>query len=598
MFKFKRLHTKLFVSILLVVLIPLIGLGIFSYVTPTWFLEEETLLKQQQTTRLVGENIGLLLNDARDISDFIVNNETVQSVLSQADLPNDLVYASQTFTYLSNLKKAKSYITFIVIYGENGFLYKDFTSYFRVINPYPLIKESPSYIATAAMNGDLNWMYSSSPLFLYQHKYPEIMLGRRVISSYDPDIKLGMMFMGFSKDTLNDLIQEIDMGKSTNILLFDKEYNLVSSKSQYPVLSRLLDTDIGIKRELLEQTTSQINIDGTLYLTSISRIDPFNWYIASLAPMDIIRGQHENILRLTLLLTVVLLLMTGIISILLSRSITLPIKRLLHSMSSFKRGDFHQIVAVRTSDEIGLLSQKYNEMVAELNKLIHTVYVQETHQRLVELRTLQAQIEPHFLYNTLDFIFLNSKMNGDKQTADVVFSLSELFRLSLNKGKDYYELGKEIVQIKAYLQIQHARFPNRFEPEYRIDPDIEKYIVLKLLLQPIVENAILHAFNKNLNRKGMLIITGHIHDGHICLTVEDNGKGMSEYQIEGLFKNTMHRTGYGLWNVNERLQIVFGTTYGLEISSTMGFGTSVRMKLPLVENEEEWRQRYESNDRG
>ncbi|NOU91703.1 HAMP domain-containing protein [Paenibacillus sp. LMG 31456] len=597
MFAFKRLQTKLFVLIVMLVLIPVAGLGVYSYFISTKSLEEQTIQNQSQTIQLVGNNIKSMLDDARDISGYVTTNETIQTLLNQ---PYSLsVTNSQKimFDYLSNLKVAKKYISFMVIYGENDYMFRDFADYYRQVVSYNELKDSPVYMVTAARDGEAHLEYSSSPLFIYSHNYNEIMMGRRIISSYDPDKKLGMLFMGIKKDAMRNAIKDIQISKTTNLLLFDDNYHLIASKLDEKEMDAQLNDNLERKKQLSTSKETYIyTIGSKQYLASSAPIEPYNWYIVSLTPIEDIQKQHGIVLRITLILSLSLLLIVVIISALLSRSITSPIKNLLRSMNNFKRGDFNQNVEVISQDEIGLLTQKYNEMVIELNDLIQKVYVSQTNQKIIELRTLQTQIEPHFLYNTLDFIFFNSKMNGDDQTAQVVHALSELFRISFNRGNDYYKLEHEIKQIQAYVRIQHARFPNRFTAEFDIDPMIECFYTMKLLLQPIVENAILHAFDKKLNRPGILRITGVIETDHIRLTVEDNGCGMAPDQIEKLLTIPKHSTGgYGIRNVNERLQMMFGPDYALHISSAPNEGTIVSLRLPLVESEQKWRLLYENH---
>jgi len=239
---------------------------------------------------------------------------------------------------------------------------------------------------------------------------------------------------------------------------------------------------------------------------------------------------------------------------------------------------------------------------------------------MIELKTLQTQIEPHFLYNTLDYIFLNSKMNGDEKTAKVTQSLTELFRLSLNKGKDYYTIRQEIGQVKAYIHIQHARFPNRFVPRYEIDPDILPFYTMKLLLQPLAENAILHAFNTKRERPGTLTITGRKLDGdRVEFIVEDDGCGMEAELANSLLSGDggglgefggsrgggdsgsptgkSSGSGYGIRNVNERLTMLFGAEYALRIESEPGRGTKIRLAIPLISDDNEWRLLYENHGR-
>lgn len=594
---FQKLQNKIFFYFIIVVLIPLLSLGIFSYFTSADLLEEQVLVQQNQTIGLIESNIKLMLNDVQDISFYIMNNETFQNMLNNPK-PDEYNLAQQTMvSYLSNLKVAKQYISFIIVYGENGFLYRDFNEFYREVIPYEQLMETPTYIVTAAKAGEANWMFSSDPLFPYLQQYNEIMIGRRITNIYDADQKLGMLFIGIRREALLDSIKDIDISESTQLLLIDDNYNLVASNQRSREIEYYRQGDLAFKKNLTNPGSNPIvHVNGKDYYVTTSQVEPYEWSVVSLTPLQEIRSQHQVLLRFTLIASVSLLLIVGLLSMFLSRNITSPIQKLLRSMSDFKRGDFNQKVPVQSNDEIGLLTQRYNQMVVDLNELIQKVYISQTNQKMIELKTLQAQIEPHFLYNTLDYIFLNSKINGDNDTAEVVRSLSQLFRISLNRGNDYYRLENEINQIRAYVHIQHARFPNRFRVEYDIDPIVEPYLTSKLLLQPIVENAIIHSFTAKTDGEGILRITGHMAAEGIVFTVEDNGRGMTELQVAELLEVSPRSSGgYGIKNVNERLTMLFGEEYRLRISSTEGKGTIVTIYLPVIHNEEEWVSLYESH---
>jgi two-component system sensor histidine kinase YesM len=594
---FQKLQTKIFLYFILVVLIPLVSLGIFSYLNSTKLLEKQVLHQQSQTIGLIENNIQLMLDDVQDISSYIMNNETFQNLLNQPK-PDEYSRSQQTMlAYLSNLKTAKSYISFIIVYGENGFVYRDFKDFYREVVPYQQLIETPIYIATAAKEGEANWMFSSDPLFPYLQQYNEVMVGRRVTNIYDADQKLGMLFMGIRREALLDSIQDIEISATTHLLLVDDNYNLVASNQKSRDIEYYRDGDLDFKKRLLNPGQAPvIRVNGLDYYVSTAQVEPYEWKVVSLTPLKEIRQQHQVLLKFTLIASISLLLIVALLSIFLSRNVTSPIRRLLRSMNDFKRGDFNQKVAVESRDEVGLLTQKYNQMVAELNELIQKVYISQTNQKMIELKTLQAQIEPHFLYNTLDYIFLNSKINGDDDTAEVVRSLSQLFRISLNRGSDYYSLENEINQIKAYVNIQQARFPHRFKTEYAIDPAVEPYLTSKLLLQPIVENAIIHSFDYKEKGQGLLRIAGFLSEKCITFTVEDNGKGMTEQQVATLLEVSAQGSGgYGIKNVNERLTMLFGEDYRLHIASTIGTGTTVTIRLPIIHNEEEWVSLYENH---
>lgn len=247
---FRQLQTKLFVSFVLLVLIPLLTLGFFSFRTATSSLEKETKQNQAQTVRLIGNNIKLMLDDAGEMTSYIMNNVSLQSLLSQDGNGPVSVEQAAALAYLDNIKSAKKYVSFLVIYGKNGFLYRDFSEFFRQVIPYSDFIEMPLYTAVAARDGEAFWTYSSTPLFTYGHSYNEIMVGRRIVDLYDRDNKLGLLFMGVNRDSIGNIIQDIEIVRSSNIFIFDDNYNLVSSKTRDNELRKTLTNDIGLKQRL------------------------------------------------------------------------------------------------------------------------------------------------------------------------------------------------------------------------------------------------------------------------------------------------------------------------------------------------------------
>lgn len=551
---------------------------------------------QTQTLGLIQQNIKLMFDDVESFSAYIMNNETIQSLLNEPSIKEQQQSETTIMNYLSSLKTSKKYISFVIIYGENGLQFRYFYDIYRETLPYEQLKETTTYNTTAAYDGEATWYSSSSLLFPLLRSYDDIVVGRRINGIYDSDEKLGMVFIGINRSALRELIHNINISNSTNLLLVDDNYNIIEHNQKDDDLIKHLVENVDLRKDIAElKETTIMSLPHKSYLVSVDEIASYEWNVVSLTPLDEIHKQNNIFLRITLFTSLSLLLLVGLISGYLSRRVTLPIKRLLRSMSNFKRGDFNQYVTIESKDEIGLLTQKYNEMVAELNDLIQKVYVSQTNQKIIELRTLQAQIEPHFLYNTLDFIFLNSKMNGDDQTAEVVYSLSQLFRISLNRGKDYYQLENEIKQIQAYVNIQQARFPHLFEIIYDIDAEIEHCYTAKLLLQPIVENSIVHGF-ANHKKKGRLTLIGRRVNDHVQFTIEDNGIGMTKAQVESFLQPSSDSSGgYGVRNVNERLTILFGPQYALKIDSVVNQGTKVTITIPWIENENDWRINYESH---
>ena len=243
-----------------------------------------------------------------------------------------------------------------------------------------------------------------------------------------------------------------------------------------------------------------------------------------------------------------------------------------------------ELLDVESSDEIGKLAVSVNDMSEHLEVLVDHIKEDERKMRHAELRLLQEQINPHFLYNTLDTIVWLIESNDSEKAVNMVISLSDFFRLVLSKGKEFITIKEEEQHIRSYLEIQQVRYHDILDYEINIDPSIYKYQILKLTLQPLVENSLYHGI-KYKRAKGIININGCLEGENIVLTVCDTGVGMDDDTLQKLrdeiskpCKET--QSGFGLANVNERIRMYFGSEYGMHIESEKNVGTTVRIILP------------------
>ncbi|MGN0413309.1 MAG: sensor histidine kinase [Lachnospiraceae bacterium] len=268
-------------------------------------------------------------------------------------------------------------------------------------------------------------------------------------------------------------------------------------------------------------------------------------------------------------------------------SITRPIRELVQVTKKISKGDFSVQTQVHTTDELSSLATSINDMSGKLEVMVDQIKEDERKMRYAELRLLQEQINPHFLYNTLDTIVWLIEGNDPDKAVDVVVSLSEFFRLVLSKGKEYISIREEEMHIQSYLKIQQVRYRDILEYDIQIDPSIYHYKILKLTLQPLVENALYHGI-KYKRAKGKILVTGVLEKEQIHLKVEDNGVGMTPEELEKLRSEISRpcketEAGFGLANVNERIRMNFGPEYGMKINSEKDKGTVVDIWIPAEE---------------
>lgn len=376
---------------------------------------------------------------------------------------------------------------------------------------------------------------------------------------------------GESRTWLQILLRNIDTLEDR---VGDVKANL-GTENSYDTNIEMLNNNIYIMTELIQD-----NIQYYIYYQTQSmehlteqlnnRVHTFTIFCAILLGC---------ILLIVIVLTFVIV--TGIIK---------PIQELSRVTEKISQGDFSVRVQVDTDDEVAVLADGVNIMTESIEGFIRKIKEDERKMRHADLRLLQEQINPHFLYNTLDTIVWLIEGNDSDKAVNMVMSLSEFFRLVLSKGKEYITIQEEEMHIKSYLEIQQVRYRDIMDYEIHIAPELYQYKILKLTLQPLVENSLYHGI-KYKRAKGRIIVTGIMSEGKIHFKVEDDGVGMEAEEVEYLQSEIVKPCkdtgkGFGLANVNERIRMNFGADYGMTIKSAPGRGTCVEIVIPAVPYEQ------------
>ena len=271
-------------------------------------------------------------------------------------------------------------------------------------------------------------------------------------------------------------------------------------------------------------------------------------------------------------------------------NITGPIRRLCEMTRQVGKGDFAVQAREGSDDELAVLNSSFNRMVEEVGKLVEDIRIEQLNLRATELKLLQAQINPHFLYNTLDTIIWLAEAGDSEQVVTLVSALSDFFRTTLSKGRDYITVREEEAHIRSYLQIQRLRYRDILEYEIQIPEELYQYQILKLTLQPLVENALYHGI-KNKRGMGHIRVTGESLGDRLVFRVWDNGKGMEPEELERVRKLIWGSqaggdgpSGFGLFNVAQRIFLNYGAEYSLSIDSEAGEWTESVVEIPAVKN--------------
>lgn len=326
-------------------------------------------------------------------------------------------------------------------------------------------------------------------------------------------------------------------------------------------------------------------------LTSLAQEDIQKYIYDEAINMEMLRrevaGGVVNTVRVLIILLILIIVVIFIISGRQAERITTPITELCEMTERFAGGDFTVSYHTDRDDEMETLARSFNSMVGEIETLVDDIHKEQENAKEAELRLLQEQINPHFLYNTLDAIVWLTESGEKKKAIQMIQELSSFFRISLSKGASQITIKDEREHVRSYLEIQHYRYQDILEYSLDFDDSIMEYHIQKLTLQPIVENALYHGI-KNKRGLGKITVTGKESGEDIVFTVEDNGIGMKESELEKLrdlisgkeINDRQH--GFGMANVEKRLEMQYGEKYGMTVESTYGEGTVVTVRIPKV----------------
>lgn len=373
--------------------------------------------------------------------------------------------------------------------------------------------------------------------------------------------------------------------------------NKTRLKSVKKYLNNLAKYKDRIEANLLEEDKYDANMEiwenDVQIVTSLIREEVFNYIFYEIRDMETARENmvsfYYSLINTALIVLAAMMAIVLVFSYYLPLSISKPIRELVKVTDKVSKGDLTVRSNVEAGSEVGELSKSLNEMIDKLNELLAQITKEQIRIREAELELLQSQINPHFLYNTLDTIVWLAEGGYQKEVVSMVKSLSAFFRTSISRGKEIITISEEVTHARSYLEIQRFRYQDILTYEIDIPKECEKYLIPKITLQPLIENALYHGI-KNKRGGGKITVTAKVSGDDFVISIEDNGIGMSEERLKQIMEGINSKTPsekkiYGLYNVNERIRLKFGEQYGLSITSREGFGTVSMIKLPRLEEE-------------
>lgn len=599
---YMRLHTKMLIMILLSVFLPLVtALTLLNrYYTETSAARSEEALRASfsQTYdifsdkfELVRQNISLLLLDETTRIllqkkaynyDLLSQKNMKESVLLTIDFIEKKTEVMQVHIYVPDaytfIIDSQYFFPFRYVYSSAWFqeLYQ---------SPYKNLWISPE-----KYEGDITPVLKTFSL-----ADEEILsYAIRVCSPDDYFETVSVLRLDFSRQIVENTLSQALTLEGSSVALLDRDSGEVVAWSALGEENPVLPDNFNNLR-FSESWWTEQRIDGKDYYVLYRSFKDHPWALAMTVPQHSVYDILDDSQWLTfILMAVVCGVVIFVVCLLFSKQITDRLSTVSDHMKALKSGDLQPIASTDNKDEIGELTDSYNYMLYEIEMLIQSKYLSGVTQKEAELRALQAQINPHFLYNTLELINYYAFENNPRSVERIVSLLAKFYKLSLNKGQDIYHVWQELELTEIYFEIQNIRYQDQFSLKMEVPQSLFQYEIPKITLQPLLENSIRHGILWKADQRGEIRITGEKQENRLVFVIEDNGVGISPDKLAALndsLEKPLSETEpqqegsgshYGIRNVHERIQNYYGKSYGLRFESAVGVGTKVVITIPAV----------------
>ena len=581
-----KIQKKIMIIYICIGTIPILLLGLFALSQ-----ERKTLMERER--RNIEDSLSQGASQLKsqilvynNLSDYIAFNQPISDVLIGDYDDIFSMYEQYTATVdpvLSSLKYFNPNINQITIYLDEDIVKHDTT----VDSLHNIEGEKWYREYKNSVNQKVKWIIDGKEKTSFSARTMPIMEQNKQKGILYLDVNYDTLFSGFD-DISRDGYGLYVIDKAGNVLFekdtFDQnnENKAATKKDRRDQSAKngTVDKSRLSLKKLKEKMADQAKGKRSNYLIVSADAGVDDWQVIAYQPQKMMAREVQTLVVLIFGIIAICIVTSVVASKAFSRFVVRDIERLRDNMQAVEEGNMELTVTSDAKDEVGSLIRGFGSMLGEINRLIHEVYESKLIQRKSEMTALQAQINPHFLYNSLSLINWKALEAGQQDISKITLALSSFYRTSLNRGKNVLTIEKEIENMKSYLEIQLCMHDNDFDVIMDIDEEILPYQTLNLLLQPLVENAIDHGIDLKEEGRGYIKIIGRKDDSNIYLTVEDNGVGIEPELLSSILE--FKTKGYGVRNVNQRVQLYYGEEYCLRIESEVGKGTRCTINIPQV----------------
>jgi two-component system sensor histidine kinase YesM len=585
-----RIQTRLILLFLLLSLLPMVITGLYSFRQSSMAIRNKINTYSIQVVNQVCQNIRVQMNRMENDTIDVGFSEIVQHTLIHFDTLSDwqvldAKYSMRTmmvnkFSFLHDISDVLLFTPRggkIIAYGDENYKlnlkagYQErFLTEIRARNGIPVWRA-------------LGWQDEDHLVNRVIDFENGLLVGRAIKSLYEGEY-IGAVLIRTDEKFFSQIYQDIDMGRGGEIFILDGRGTVVSSrtaalpfKKPYPERSLIAALHAAERRG---RNTFSLKIGEQPHLVAFSPIQNAGWYVVTTIPYSYLNYESGRIRNGIMLLGIGCFLL----AVIFTRSISGPLNKLIHAMTEVKKGNLGVAVADENRDEIAEVTRDFNAMVTEIRNLLADIQQTEAQKRTAELKALQAQINPHFISNVLNTAKLMANAQKAGNIESLLTSLIQLLQVSMGKEDDFITVGRELEYLRNYLNLQEFRYYDKFQVDLAIEPALLEHKLPKFLLQPILENAIIHGIGPK-KGPGVIQVKGFSFAERMIFTITDDGIGMTQEMIARVLSEENvsgnHFCAIGIKNVQERIRLYFGNDYGLRIESCPNLFTTVEVSLPL-----------------
>ena len=551
-----KMRYKLMLIYLCIGFLPFFILGVVFYIHVRNLIIEEEYMSSlnyvTQATQSLDNNIKIY----NSLSDYLSFNQVISNTLTYQYEDTYDLYQQITKVIdpsINSIKYFHNDVKRITIYTDNHDIKHD-----TIIAPIDTIKDQEWY-EKASLSSQIQWYVDKDKQIAYSVRKMPMLDRQGVEGILYIEIDYQDIFQSYSLGEFSDY--DLFVLQNNQTLLYEEHRHEKEKSMTLEELSQLEKTE---NKNFIQYTSEETG------------------WIISFYRLSMTHTKRLTLLTIIIVIAIVLsMILTCIALVSTSRLIVGRIEQLMNHMKRVEKGELEVNLQNEYKDEIGSLIEGFQKMVMRIRRLIQEVYIEKLIQKEYEMRALQQQINPHFLYNTLSMINFKALEVGENDISKITLALSSFYRTSLNKGKNTCTIKDEINNMKAYMDIQLMMHDYLFDFECEVDENILSCETLNLILQPIVENSIKHGIDLlDGSRRGLIKVYASLNDGVVYIMIEDNGVGMDQETMALML--SQNSKGYGMKNVHERIQLFYGQEYGLHIESVINQGTIITVKIPEI----------------